>query len=181
MPAEYGGLGLGMLQAELDGRLLHIVRSAFQQPHAMASRLLLDRLEHWRRKYALSAQPLDKLSLLPFDVAHCGLSQRSLVHAIMCAMHRTGIEGMKVAALLPRELPPGCRRVGAASTGTPLCSLLSLAERQQMYRECAKFDLFAIEQVASADGTTLVRTQKLACCTAATRMNRHSGHDYGAS
>ena len=112
VPSEFGGLDLGMLPAELDGRLLHIVRATIQQPRSLAARLLLQRLEHWRNKYALSAQPLDQLSFLPFDIAQCGISQRSVVHAVMCAMQRVGCRNEDCRCTVPfapGAMPP-CRR-----------------------------------------------------------------------
>jgi ribonuclease HI len=155
LPLEHSGLGLGLLAAEVDGALIQLARTTLQQPTATPARLLCAALIFWREAYALPCQPWERLQRLPFAVTQHMHSSRSFVHAVAGALARSRMVGMRVALVPDRLLPPASMRIGGSAHGTPLCDLIPAASWKQLHRDCAKHGLYALEQVASADGRQL--------------------------
>lgn len=155
LPVQFGGLGLGSLQADADARLLHQIRCAFQQPTGTAAVLLRVRLCSWRDKYALSAQPLERIDILPFALSSC-YSGRSFIHAALSAMNRCGIGGLILRDVTPRILPTRVQRVGGTIYGTPLASIVDGETWRKIYAHCAANGLYALEQIVDPAGTSVI-------------------------
>jgi ribonuclease HI len=152
LPIQFGGLGLGSLAAEVDGAIVQLVRTVLQRPDLVPAKLLCAALEHWRDAYALPSQPLEQLRRLPFAVSGHVYSTRSFVHAVAGALDRSGLAGLRVAVVPDRRLPADKVREGGAIAGTALCDVLPPNAWRQLHKDCAQHGLFAVEQLASADG-----------------------------
>ena len=142
LPPEHGGLGLGDLQAEVDGALVHWARALLGAPQSVAGRLFRMSLAAWQQRLGLPAQPLHRVAWLPSPAGGHRDSSRLLCVAVAAALERLGCDGLEAAATT----------LGPPQRGTPLCAVLPRTEWRALAPTLRRWRLQFVQQLLDADG-----------------------------